>query len=63
MSTSPALTEYRRYNNTLATCGHRRLRTRRAARGRRGGISSGGQGGGLWRITLHAYGDADDLKD
>ena len=27
-----------------------------------GGVTSGGQGGELWRITLHAYGDADDLK-
>lgn len=56
-----ALTEYRRYNNTLATAGSGGANTTGGA-GTTGGISSGGQGGGLWRITLHAYGDADDLK-
>ncbi len=44
-----ALTEYRRYSNTLAT-------------GASGGTSGGIASGSLWRITLHAYGDADDLK-
>ena len=38
------------------------MRTPRGGAATTGGISSGGQGGGLWRITLHAYGDADDLK-
>ena len=56
-----ALTEYRRYNNTLATAGSGGANTTGGA-ATTGGISSGGQGGGLWRITLHAYGDADDLK-
>ncbi|MDB4942405.1 MAG: hypothetical protein JWP97_1939 [Labilithrix sp.] len=51
-----ALTEYRRYNNALSGT---------SAAGTAGGstgVTSGGQGGALWRITLHAYGDADDLK-
>ena len=56
-----ALTEYRRYSNTLASAGARREHGGGAG-ATTGGISSGGQGGGLWRITLHAYGDADDLK-
>ena len=56
-----ALTEYRRYNNTLATAGSGGANTTGGA-STTGGISSGGQGGGLWRITLHAYGDADDVK-
>jgi translocation and assembly module TamB len=44
-----ATTEYRRYN-ALATG---------ASSGT--GVSSGSRGGGLWRITLHVYGDADDV--
>lgn len=47
-----AVTEYRRYSNTLSSPG---------AEGA-GTISSGGRGGGLWRIALHAYGDAEDLQ-
>jgi translocation and assembly module TamB len=54
-----AVTEYRRYTDTSAS----------AAAG--AGTSTGGpaaasvgstRGGSLWRITLHAYGDADNLK-
>jgi len=56
-----ATTEYRRYNNTLATAGGG-ANTTGGAGATTGSISSGGRGGGLWRITLHAYGDADDLK-
>jgi translocation and assembly module TamB len=56
-----ALTEYRRYNNTLATAGGGANTTGGAA-ATSGGVTGGGQGGSLWRITLHAYGDADDLK-
>ncbi|MDB4938598.1 MAG: hypothetical protein JWP87_5570 [Labilithrix sp.] len=56
-----ALTEYRRYNNTLATAGGG-ANTTGGAGATNGGVTSGGQGGSLWRITLHAYGDADDLK-
>jgi translocation and assembly module TamB len=56
-----ALTEYRRYNNTLATAGSG-ANTTGGAGATTGGVTSGGQGGSLWRITLHAYGDADDLK-
>ena len=51
-----ALTEYRRYNNTLAGSAGS------TTAGATGSVTSGGQGGALWRITLHAYGDADDLK-
>jgi translocation and assembly module TamB len=41
-----AVTEYRRYTDTSTAAG-----------------AGGGMGGGsLWRITLHAYGDADDVK-
>jgi translocation and assembly module TamB len=49
-----AVTEYRRYTTTAA-----------AGAGSSGdGTSSSGStlGGSLWRITLHAYGDADDVK-
>ena len=56
-----ALTEYRRYSNTLATAGSG-ANTTGGAGATSGGVTSGGQGGSLWRITLHAYGDADDLK-
>jgi translocation and assembly module TamB len=54
-----ALTEYRRYNNTLSSAGAGANTTGGAA-ATTGGISSGGRGGSVWRITLHAYGDADD---
>ncbi|MBS2016429.1 MAG: translocation/assembly module TamB domain-containing protein [Deltaproteobacteria bacterium] len=59
-----ATTEYRRYTNTLASGGAAGAgaNTTGGAGGTTGSISSGGRGGGLWRITLHAYGDADDLK-
>ena len=54
-----ALTEYRRYNTSLSGASGGNA----AGAGATGGtVSSGGQGGALWRITLHAYGDADDLK-
>lgn len=57
-----ALTEYRRYSNTLATAGGGGANTTGGAGATTGSVSSGGRGGSLWRITLHAYGDADDLK-
>jgi translocation and assembly module TamB len=41
-----ATTEYRRYVGI----------------GTAGGAASLGRSGGFWRITLHAYGDADDLR-
>jgi translocation and assembly module TamB len=48
-----AVTEYRRYTDTSAG----------AAAGAGAGTISGGQrAGGLWRISLHAYGDADNLR-
>lgn len=48
-----AMTEYRRYTNTLTT--------NTSAGGGISGISGSGRGSGLWRITLHAYGDTEDL--
>lgn len=53
-----ATTEYRRYNNTLAGGAN----AAGGAGAATGSVTSGGQGGSVWRITLHAYGDADDLK-
>lgn len=50
-----AVTEYRRYSNTLSS-------TSGAVAGSVGGIASGGRGGNLWRITLHAYGDLEELN-
>lgn len=44
-----ATTDYRRYTNTAGGTSA-------------GAVSAGGRGAGLWRITLHAYGDADDLR-
>jgi translocation and assembly module TamB len=53
-----AVTEYRRYTDSSAAAA--------AGAGAAGGpaaASAGGtRGGSLWRITLHAYGDADNLK-
>lgn len=56
-----AVTEYRRYSNTVAT-GAGGANTTGGAGATSGNISSGGRGGGLWRISLHAYGDTEDLK-
>jgi translocation and assembly module TamB len=52
-----AQTEYRRYTSAAAEQSV-------AASDSSGGVASGGtQGGsGIWRITLNAHGDADDLK-
>jgi translocation and assembly module TamB len=53
-----AVTEYRRYTDTSAGAA--------AGAGAAGGPSAAStgstRGGALWRITLHAYGDADDLR-
>jgi translocation and assembly module TamB len=53
-----AVTEYRRYTDSSAAAA--------AGAGAAGGPSAasagGTRGGSLWRITLHAYGDADNLK-
>jgi translocation and assembly module TamB len=54
------VTEYRRYNNTVTSPGSA-TNTTGGAGVTTGNISSGGRGGGLWRITLHAYGDTEDL--
>ncbi len=55
-----AVTEYRRYTNTLST-GATGATTGGGASATTGGVSSGGRGGGLWRIQLRAYGDTEDL--
>ncbi|MBV9947866.1 MAG: translocation/assembly module TamB domain-containing protein [Myxococcales bacterium] len=53
-----AITEYRRYSDTGASTA--------AGVGAGGGSTASSigstRGGSLWRITLHAYGDADDLR-
>jgi translocation and assembly module TamB len=53
-----AVTEYRRYTDTSAGSA--------AGAGTTAGPSAASigatRGGSLWRITLHAYGDADDLR-
>jgi translocation and assembly module TamB len=53
-----AVTEYRRYSDTSAGVA--------AGTGSGSGSSAASvgstRGGSLWRITLHAYGDADDLR-
>lgn len=51
-----ATTDYRRY--TSSTSGAAPTGGGAAA----GGGATGGRAGGSWRITLHAHGDADDLK-
>jgi len=57
-----ATTDYRRYNNTLSSAGGTGANTTGGAGATTGSIASGGRGGGLWRITVHAYGDTEDLK-
>jgi translocation and assembly module TamB len=47
-----AITEYRRYTDTSAV----------GASAGGGGTVSVGVRGGVWRITMHAYGDADNLR-
>ena len=55
------VTEYRRYSNAVTSSGTA-TNTTGGAGATSGNISSGGRGGGLWRITLHAYGDTEDLR-
>ena len=53
-----AVTEYRRYTDTAAAAA-----AGVATSGGTTGASIGStRGGSLWRITLHAYGDADNLR-
>jgi translocation and assembly module TamB len=56
-----ATTEYRRYASSFAQ-GAGAGAAGGAAGGGGGTISSGGSGGNLWRIAMHAYGDTDDLR-
>jgi translocation and assembly module TamB len=55
------VTEYRRYSTTVSSSGTG-ANTTGGASATTGNISSGGRGGGLWRIALHAYGDTEDLR-
>jgi translocation and assembly module TamB len=58
------VTEYRRYSNTLTSAGSggAGANTTGGAGVTAGNVSSGGRGGGLWRIALHAFGDTEDLR-
>ncbi len=49
-----AVTEYRRYTDTTAA-------SAAGASSTGAGLAAGGGTGTVWRITLHAYGDADNL--
>jgi translocation and assembly module TamB len=49
-----AVTEYRRYTDTTAA-------SAAGASSTGAGVTAGGVSGSVWRITLHAYGDADNL--
>jgi translocation and assembly module TamB len=56
-----AVTEYRRYTDSSA--GAAASGAGQGGTGAPSAASTGAtRGGALWRITLHAYGDADDLK-
>ncbi len=50
-----AVTEYRRYTDTAASAAA-------GAASSGAGIGAGGGSGTVWRITLHAYGDEDNLR-
>ena len=50
-----AVTEYRRYTDTTAP-------SAAGASSTGAGLAAGGGAGTVWRITLHAYGDADNLR-
>ena len=52
-----AVTEYRRYTDTGAAT----AASASASGGTGAAAANSTRGGSLWRITLHAYGDADDL--
>jgi translocation and assembly module TamB len=53
-----AVTEYRRYTDTSAGA----AAGANAGGGPAAASATGTRGGSLWRITMHAYGDADNLK-
>lgn len=56
------VTEYRRYSNTSGSSSGTAGAVASTASASGGSISSsGGSGSGLWRITLHAFGDTEDL--
>jgi translocation and assembly module TamB len=53
-----AVTEYRRYSDTASGA----AAGASSSSGSTAASTGATRGGALWRITLHAYGDADDLK-
>jgi translocation and assembly module TamB len=55
------VTEYRRYSNASAGSTSAAGAASGGATAGGGSVSGGGSGYGLWRITLHAYGDTEDL--
>ena len=60
-----AVTEYRRYTNSLTSGGSSGAASGSSAgaAAASGSISGGGgSGGNLWRITVHAFGDTDKLQ-
>jgi translocation and assembly module TamB len=57
-----AVTEYRRYTDTSATGAASAAGASGAGAGPSGASVGSTRGGSMWRITLHAYGDADNLR-
>jgi translocation and assembly module TamB len=57
-----AVTEYRRYSDTSSAAGAGAGVGATSTGGSSAASTGATRGGSLWRITLHAYGDADDLK-
>lgn len=56
------VTEYRRYTSTVASGDSLSTTPSTGSSVTNYNVSSGGRGGGLWRITLHAFGDTEDLR-
>ena len=56
------VTEYRRYTSTVASGDSISSTPSTGSSVTNYNASGGGRGGGLWRITLHAFGDTEDLK-
>jgi translocation and assembly module TamB len=56
-----AVTEYRRYSEAQAGASGTGSTGGSSGSGA-SGTGAAGRAGGTWRVTMHAYGDADDLK-
>jgi translocation and assembly module TamB len=57
-----AVTEYRRYTDTSATGAASAAGAGGSGAGPSGASVGSTRGGSVWRITMHAYGDADNLR-